>query len=99
MFADFSFEPSRLYKFLFDIFVLVFTMCYAVVILPKFKLNDVQLFVTCFITIGLVYFMRTTFEKWAFKLFDIVMQRFGKVAGWSLVLSCLVISIYLFFNL
>lgn len=99
MFADLSLNPRRLCNFLFDILLLSFTMCYAVVMLPKVNLSDGQLLVTCFVAIGFVYFMRTTFQKWTFKLFDTVIQLFGKFVGWSFVLSCSAISIYLFFNL
>ncbi|MDA2526426.1 hypothetical protein PDQ37_28785 [Bacillus cereus] len=99
MFADFSLNPRRLCDFLFDIFLLAFAMCFAVVMLPKANLSDVQLFVTCFVAIGLVYFMRTTAQKWVFKLFDMVMNRFGKVVGWLLWLSFIAIPIYLLFNL
>ncbi|HFK1736232.1 hypothetical protein OCD85_27225 [Bacillus pacificus] len=99
MFADLSLNPRRLCNFLFDILLLAFAMCYAVVMLPKANLSDVQLFVTCFVAIGLVYFMRTTAQKWTFKLFDMVMNRFGKVVGWSLWLSCITVFVYLLFNL
>nr|EEK64407.1 hypothetical protein bcere0006_54980 [Bacillus wiedmannii] len=43
--------------------------------------------------------MRTSAEKWTFKLFDMVMNRFGKVVGWLLWLSFIVIPVYLLFNL
>lgn len=99
LFADLSLNPRRLCDFLFDILLLSFAMCYAVVMLPKANLSDVQLFVTCFVAIGLVYFMRTKAQKWVFKLFDMVMNRFGKVVGWLLWLSFIAIPIYLLFNL
>ncbi|MGG3046999.1 hypothetical protein ABEO76_28370 [Bacillus anthracis] len=99
MFADLSLNPRRLCDFLFDILLLTFAMCYAVVMLPKANLSDGQLFVTCFVAIGCVYFMRTTAQKYVFKLFDIVMNRFGKVVGWLLWLSFIAIPVYLLFNL
>ncbi|WP_342761933.1 hypothetical protein [Bacillus sp. BR3(2024)] len=99
MFADLSLNPRRLCDFLFDILLLSFAMCYAVVMLPKANLSDVQLFITCFVAIGLVYFMRTMAQKWVFKLFDMVMDFFGKVVGWLLWLSFIAIPIYLLFSL
>ncbi|MEI5899724.1 hypothetical protein [Bacillus albus] len=99
MFVDFSLKPKRLYNLLFDICFLAFVMCYAVLMLPKANLSDGQLFVTCFVAICCVYFMRTTAQKWAFKLFDMVMDRFGKVAGWSLWLSFTGVFVYLLFSL
>lgn len=99
MFADLSLNPRRLFDFLFDILLLAFAMCYAVVMLPKANLSDGQLFVTCFVAIGFVYFMRTTAQKWTFKIFDMVMDRFGKVVGWSLWLSFTGVFVYLLFSL
>ncbi|WES09762.1 hypothetical protein [Bacillus paranthracis] len=99
MFADLSLNPRRLCNFLFDILLLSFAMCYAVVMLPKANLSDGQLLVTCIVAIGFVYFMRTTAQKWTFKIFDKVMNRFGKVAGWSLWLSFTGVFIYLLFVL
>lgn len=99
MFVDFSLKPRRLYNLFFDMCFLAFVMCFAVMTLPKANLSDVQLFIVCLIAIGLVYFMRTTAQKWTFKLFDMVMDRFGKVVGWLLWLSFIAIPIYLLFSL